>query len=288
MDNRVRWSILGIVVLSVFLVVFPTFAADTVYLDFSDYPGGSADSAAIIDWKSSGTDQNPYYEHSLRLLYPSSTLQARFFLDTDPNSAQLIVTHLSSQCEACRGNGYSPMTITINGKVVFSNYDVAQHHDGSHDYQTDRWQIARYLQQGINTVKWRAENLCSHYWIKNFKITTTDRSRFLGEWVNINSDTDGITRLIISSSYQGTKIRAFGQCHPHDCDWGTTELRLVVENQYSNHPTFAIARWDKDFAEKALILHLTDNALTVEQYTVFTDDSGRSNYRNVSKFRRRW
>jgi len=43
-----------------------------------------------------------------------------------------------------------------------------------------------------------------------------------GTWVNENMNTRGITKLAINNSQE--KIRAWGECHPHDCDWGNVHF----------------------------------------------------------------
>ena len=38
-------------------------------------------------------------------------------------------------------------------------------------------------------------------------------------WINTDANTRGITKIVIKNTGQ---IKAFGQCHPRDCDWGNT------------------------------------------------------------------
>jgi|GEM_PF-649942 len=44
-----------------------------------------------------------------------------------------------------------------------------------------------------------------------------------GTWTNKDSNTRGITKVIISKDE--SKIHAYGKCHPSDCDWKTTALK---------------------------------------------------------------
>ncbi|MFB6290782.1 MAG: hypothetical protein ABEJ25_03520 [Candidatus Bipolaricaulia bacterium] len=145
-----------------------------IYLDFSNYPDGPANTRGIRSWSSSGTDKNPYYGKSLRLLYEGSSLTAEFNLKSKPDTATLTIIHLSSKSSSCRGNGYSPVTISINGLPVVSNYDVAENHGGSHGYERDIWKIEDKLTQGTNKIRWKAEDICTHYWIRRFAIEYTD------------------------------------------------------------------------------------------------------------------
>lgn len=167
--QQVLWTLL-IAVLFVFSLGLSGASSEEVYLNFSNYPDGPAKTSGITSWSSSGTDRNPHYENSLRLLYPDSKLTAKFHLKSKPQKAELMVEHLSSKSGMCPNNGYSPVTISINGKVVVSTYDVAKHHGGSHGYETDWWKVADKLRKGSNTIKWEAENLCTHYWLKRFEI----------------------------------------------------------------------------------------------------------------------
>ena len=286
--TKQRISLLSIIILAVFALSFTSTASD-IYLDFSLYPDGNAVYQGMKSWQSSGTDKNPHYGNSLRLLYQGSSLRSEFYLEDSPASAKLFVTHLSSKATGCPGNGYSPVSIYINGNALVRNYDVAENHRGSHGYETDSWQVERYLRKGNNVVKWVAGDLCSHYWIKKFQLRVTSSlgpgNVFSGSWVNVNSDTDGITELKVTSTPGGNKISAYGQCHPTDCNWGRTDLHLLGEDVSDNSPTWAIARWGKGFAETTLVLRSRGERLQGTTYTVFKDDSGRSNYRASYQFR---
>ncbi|MBS3788613.1 hypothetical protein KGY79_10520 [Candidatus Bipolaricaulota bacterium] len=168
--NRRFFEVLCVLLSLLILVGFFGVSEEEIYLDFSGYPGGPAKSSGITSWSSSGSDKNPYYESSLRLLYESSRLTAEFYLESKPDNAALVVNHLSSKASSCKGDGYSPVTISINRHVVVSNYDVAENHGGSHGYQTDRWEVSDKLKEGYNRIKWKAEDICTHYWLKRFSI----------------------------------------------------------------------------------------------------------------------
>ena len=97
---------------------------------------------------------------------------------------------------------------------------------------------------------------------------------FMGNWVNANSNTRGITRLVISSrGGNRLNIRVFGKCHPRDCNWGT-----VVLNTYGNNVSVrdkaATARYSKRFANTLLILRLYGrghNQIRLQSFTLFKD-----------------
>jgi len=107
-----------------------------------------------------------------------------------------------------------------------------------------------------------------------------------GEWVNVDSRTRGLTRLVISKSEKGWSIEAWGKCHPKDCVWGTTFLAPLgssVEDHSSNQG-FAI--WKAGFATKYVTVTLGDGQMAAEIITIFCDRSGRANVRSVDAFKR--
>ncbi len=47
------------------------------------------------------------------------------------------------------------------------------------------------------------------------------REDFVGAWMNDDSETGGITRILVKTSgASDLEVNAFGKCHPMDCDWG--------------------------------------------------------------------
>ncbi len=49
----------------------------------------------------------------------------------------------------------------------------------------------------------------------------TSASQYSGTWLNNDSGTSGITRIIITNSGQTLNVHPYGKCTPTDCDWGT-------------------------------------------------------------------
>lgn len=52
---------------------------------------------------------------------------------------------------------------------------------------------------------------------------------YLGTWINADKNTREMTRLEITlqQDCKTAEMHGFGKCHPEDCDWGTTEARIV-------------------------------------------------------------
>jgi len=81
---------------------------------------------------------------------------------------ELVVRHLSSAYSGCQGGGYSPVTISLNGVPIVSDYDPAENHGGYHGLVTDIWPIS--VNASTNTLEWTANNLCTNYWIQGVEI----------------------------------------------------------------------------------------------------------------------
>ncbi len=89
-----------------------------------------------------------------------------------------------------------------------------------------------------------------------------------GSWINENSGTGGVTRVVIRSEGPLLFVHAWGACHPSDCDWG--------EVQCAPHGAGCKATWDQDFATTAMQLApLGDGRLQIKYKADFHDNSGR-------------
>ncbi len=109
---------------------------------------------------------------------------------------------------------------------------------------------------------------------------------FLGEWTNVDKENGGVTRLSIKSSDDGATLQAWGKCSPEDCDWGVTELHLLGDSVSDREQKYGFASWDHRFKLAHMTLRMEKNVLVADLYDIFTDDSGRANYRSIHKFRR--
>lgn len=110
-----------------------------------------------------------------------------------------------------------------------------------------------------------------------------------GTWVNVDENTESITRLEVTEKADGWVIHAWGRCGPPDCDWGTVPLHMAIDSA-DDRPdksvdleqlTFGVASWDhKDRKGNKAIrtlmtLHVKDDVLAVESFDVFGKASGR-------------
>src|SRR5947207_14176448 len=112
-------------------------------------------------------------------------------------------------------------------------------------------------------------------------LVSANQEDFVGTWINVDSETDGLTKLVISKEDNNWKIQGWGKCHPADCDWGKIDLKLVGTSVSDKSFEHGFAVWEKDFATTYLNLKKDGKQLVVETITIFKDRSGRSSYRSL-------
>jgi hypothetical protein len=117
-------------------------------------------------------------------------------------------------------------------------------------------------------------------------------NQFIGQWKNINSNTRGITKIHISNAGRNgnVKVRAWGQCHPTDCSWGSVNGYAYGPKVSSNINSSAkaiSAIFKTGFSQTLMIIHRKGrNRLRVETLTRFTDNSRRTAYQGIYIFAR--
>ena len=115
-------------------------------------------------------------------------------------------------------------------------------------------------------------------------------SRFVGEWVNLDSNTGNLTKVIITNDNNELLINAFGKCHPIDCEWGKVKIHEIaasIDNDDNVLPfDYLLALWEIEGAIKNAmteIMKITIETgpkpkLHIETITIFNDNSGRRDY----------
>ena len=118
--------------------------------------------------------------------------------------------------------------------------------------------------------------------------SAADTKLFLGEWTNIDKDTGGIRRLVISGPEEGDRLRvqAFGACQPDDCDWGTTSLHLYSNSVSSDNYHYATATFNTASSTVVITLELRDKATMDLRSYARMKSRGRNNYSTKGTFRR--
>jgi hypothetical protein len=113
---------------------------------------------------------------------------------------------------------------------------------------------------------------------------------FVGTWVNVDSNTRGITRFVVTAPQPNTlKVQAFGKCHPTDCAFGSTQLITYGNNVQDPDHKEATAVYHQSFANDFLTFALggsNKNQISLQSFTQFTDNSGRQNYFAQYRFKR--
>ena len=126
-----------------------------------------------------------------------------------------------------------------------------------------------------------------------------------GTWGASDDRTEGLLRLEISTEGKTWTIRAWSECEvryeaarrasadalsdpdppPYDPPPLAT-LHLLADTISDTEMKYGIAFWDYEFKETHLTLRLEGDELIAEDFNVFKDDSGRSNYLMQSKFKK--
>ena len=129
---------------------------------------------------------------------------------------------------------------------------------------------------------------------------------FTGTWANVDDQTDGWARLDINTVgktgtvrawtangfqyYQGElrlSEEAYDRDHhppPESPPLGT--LHLLADSVCDAELKYGIAFWDCGYVECHMALRLEGDELIVEEFNVFKDNSGRSNYHWQARFRK--
>ena len=115
-------------------------------------------------------------------------------------------------------------------------------------------------------------------------------SYYAGAWANTDPETRGITRLNIRVDGPNLFVKAWGKCHPTDCEWPEVPATAYSEN-VSTSATADIRRiqalFKTSFDKSMMTIRPKDpDGLGVEILTHFTDNSGRANYSESHQFRR--
>ena len=107
-----------------------------------------------------------------------------------------------------------------------------------------------------------------------------------GEWVNVNPNTRGVTRLVISKTKSGWGVDAWGRCHPQECVWSPAILNPVGSSVEDFSFNRGLAIWNAGIASRYVSIVLNRGRLITEIITIFSDRSGRANFRVVEEFNR--
>ena len=101
----------------------------------------------------------------------------------------------------------------------------------------------------------------------------------IGTWVNTDSTTRDLVKIVIAARGAGITVDAFGACSPSPCVWGVVPGIAYAANVSSSPAVAFSAEYKFSFSHVIIVGFLQGKYLEVETYTQFTDGSGRSNIR---------
>lgn len=107
-----------------------------------------------------------------------------------------------------------------------------------------------------------------------------------GVWVNVDPDTRGVTKMVFERTGATDVVHAWGACHPTDCVWGPTALHRLGASINSETLPHGFATWEFGFSTNHLAFEPLEDELVVTVFTLFRDESGRSDMRHQLTFRR--
>jgi hypothetical protein len=100
-----------------------------------------------------------------------------------------------------------------------------------------------------------------------------------GIWLNTDSGTRGIVKVVTTVNGSELTVRAFGAGDPGLIDWGEVEADYIYALSLSSRVAAGFtATYRFDFAEIHLQANWNQGLLVLASFTSFKDGSDRSNY----------
>lgn len=100
----------------------------------------------------------------------------------------------------------------------------------------------------------------------------------LGTWMNVDHKTHDLLRVMVEPKGNEITVHAFGACTPNPCDWGVVPGMIFAANVVSVPGVAFTALYKFEFAEITLTGRLYKEALFIETFTHFIDNSGRADF----------
>ena len=98
-------------------------------------------------------------------------------------------------------------------------------------------------------------------------------ANFVGNWVNTDSNTSGMTRLIIAKVNDTTvSFHGYGKCTPTDCDWGTINVPLASPK--------LVGTYHLSYKAMRVTVQRSGNQLLAEVFNDYTEADGRTDRTN--------
>jgi len=107
-----------------------------------------------------------------------------------------------------------------------------------------------------------------------------DSRQYNGTWINTNSNTRGLTKVIVTGAGGKASVHVWGKCTPEDCDLGWSNCNSYLDGHLST-------TYRNDFSVRTLTITLPSSGrLKVQMHTHFIDDSDRADQDATYTFRR--
>jgi hypothetical protein len=114
----------------------------------------------------------------------------------------------------------------------------------------------------------------------------------LGDWKNVDSNTGGIVRIMITEAGGTIKVQVWGACTPIPCDWGVVKAVPYGPNIRTPLPAeaeYLQADYSPTLGQNTVLIGPVPRPggeLRTINLTRFTDNSGRSDVANTYLFRK--
>ena len=105
-----------------------------------------------------------------------------------------------------------------------------------------------------------------------------DLSGLQGIWINSNSDTNGIARMVVSESDGNLTLRVFAVGPNGLIDWGAAPVTILSSSASSSGAAGFTCRYDFGFVETRLQAMILKGLIVLAELHSFKDDSNRVDY----------
>ena len=183
----------------------PSGGSKTCYVDFSNFPSGSASRQGLAAWQAQGWSSGA---RCLQLVRAGGYLEVMVDLPENVSTARLAITHRSAYAPGCMDSGFAPVTTTINGSTLTQYYSPPAGVPGSTGFTTDRWNVTGWLVPGRNCVRITAGTLCSVYEVQRLEISITATTSRLIEDYQMTHNIDGLRPIDSTTIFTPNDHRA--------------------------------------------------------------------------------
>jgi hypothetical protein len=148
--------------------VIPISPSQAFYVDFAGLPRSGSIESGLETWRATGWAEG---NRCLQLVRSGAYLEAVIEVPSDVSTAQLSLVHRSGLAPGCAGDGFSPVTVSVNGSVLAAN--LAPPAVDAWGFSTDRWAVTDRLTPGRNRIRVDASDLCSVYELQRLELRLT-------------------------------------------------------------------------------------------------------------------